>query len=191
MLAATDPDNPAGETLPSDEQIVTLSSSQSAIDLAWNPVVVNGVPAVTYRIYRSAMANGTSQSERLIATQPGTTYTDTGATAGTEVPLPPGALGTWTLQAQSLAQARWGHQAAVVIDNQGVTGGRSMYVLGGMSDATTGLLASVERAPVDAATGGLGAFATLGDTALPAPIAFFSLVVETAAISLCLLTRRA
>lgn len=176
VLAASDADNPSGETLPSDEAIVTLSSTQNAIDLAWNPVT----GAVGYKIYRTAMVDGASQGELLIAAQTGTTYTDTGATAGMEVPLPPGSLGTWQVQAATVSP-RWGHQAAVVVDNQTATGGRSLYVLGGMSDAATGLLASIERSPIDASTGALGPFTTTGDTALPAPIAFFSLVVETAA----------
>lgn len=175
VLAASDPDNPSGETLPSDEAIVTLSSTQSAIDLAWNAVA----GAASYKIYRTAMVDGTSQGEVLIATQTGTTYTDTGATAGTEVPLPPGSLGTWQVQTATIA-ARWGHQAAVVVDNQGATGGRSLYVLGGMSDATSTLLGTIERSPIDATTGGLATFTAAGNTALT-PNAFFSLVVETAA----------
>jgi hypothetical protein len=176
VLAASDPDNPGGETLPSDEAIVTLTSAQTGLDLAWNPVT----GAVGYKVYRTATVNGASQGEVLIATPTGTSYTDTGATAGTEVPLPPGALGTWAVQGQSLGQARWGHQAAVVVDNQGATGGSSLYVLGGMSDAANGVLATVERSPIDATAGTLGTFAAGGDTVLPTAIAFFSLVVESA-----------
>lgn len=175
VLGASDPDNPSGETLPSDEAIVTLSSSQSAIDLAWNAVP----GAVTYKIYRTAMVNGTSQGEVLIDTKNVTSYTDSGATAGTEVPLPPGSLGTWQAQTATVSP-RWGHQAAVVIDNQGATGGRSLYVLGGMSDAASALLGTIERSPIDAATGALGTFTSSGDTAMT-PNAFFSLVVESAA----------
>ena len=170
----SDPDNAGGETLPSDEEILTISGAQTAIDLTWS-----AVPNATgYRVYRTAMVDGVSQQELLIASPTGTSYTDTGATASAEPPLPPGSLGVWSVQTPTHG-IRWGHQAAVITDNQGAAGGRSLYVLGGKSDATTGYLATIERAPIDAA-GQLGAFTTAGTTVMSTPLAFFSLVVETA-----------
>jgi hypothetical protein len=174
ILAAGDPDNPGGETLPSDEEILTLQGA-GAIDLAWTPVTVNGVAAAQYRVYRTPMANGASQKEQLIATVSGTSYTDTGAAVMPDTPLPPGSLGVWRVQTAAHA-ARWGHQAAVITAGAGA---RFLYVLGGKSDAAAGYLASAEVAPIDA-LGQLGAFGTAGTTALPTPLAFFSLVVETA-----------
>jgi hypothetical protein len=173
VLGAGDPDNPNGETLPSDEEILTLSASQTAIDLSWSAVP----GAVGYRVYRTKMTNAVSQQEFLIASPTGTSYTDMGATATNEPPLPPGSLGVFQVDAQATG-IRWGHQAAVITDNQGGAGGRSLYVLGGKNNATTGYLATIEHAPIDA-TGHLGAFVTTGTTVLPAPLAFFSLVVET------------
>jgi hypothetical protein len=185
IVNANDPDNPSGETLPSDEAIVTLASNQSAIDLQWNAVTTNSLPAQMYKIYRTPMVNGVSQGEQLIATQPGTSFTDTGAAAGAEVPLPPGSLGVWVSQGANVLQtARWGAQGATVVDTiTGVAGTttRSLYVLGGMSDNATGVLATIERAPIVAATGALGAFTSVNDTNLVEPLAFFSLAVETAA----------
>ena len=175
ILVATDPDNPGGETLPSDEEILTLQPGATAIALAWSPVMVNGQAAAQYRIYRTAAVDGVSQQELLVATVTGTSYTDTGATAGTEPPLPPGALGVWTAQTATHG-ARWGHQGAVITDG---TGARFFHVLGGKSDVGAGFLASTEVAPVDA-LGQLGAFVTTGTTALPTARAFASLVVETA-----------
>lgn len=174
VLANTDPDNPGGETLPSDEQILTISGSTSAIDLSWSPVTVGGVAAAGYRIYRTAMVNGASQQEQLLATVTGTSYTDAGGTTTAEAPLPPGALGVWQAVTATTAP-RWGHQAAVITDG---TGARFLYVVGGKSDAAAGYLGTVEAAPIDAA-GALGAFGSTGTNALATPRAFFSLVVET------------
>ena len=174
VLAASDQDNPGGETLSSDEAIITIAPSH-AVDLAWNPVVVNNTPAATYRVYRTAMADGASQQELLIATVSGTTYTDTGAATQTEAPLPPGALGVW--RAQTAAHApRWGHQATVINDGTA----RYLYMLGGKSTLIAGYLTTLEVSPIDA-LGHLGAFGTTGVAAFPTGRAFFSLAVETAA----------
>ena len=169
VMSAADPDNPNGETLASDEAIVTLGAV-GAIDLAWGAVT----GAVKYRVYRTAMADGVSQQELLLAEVTGTTYSDTGGTATGVGPLPSGSLGVWTAQTQAIA-ARWGHQAAIVTDT---TGARWVYALGGKSDATNGYLATVESAGVSSA-GGLLAFGSTTTTALPTAMAFFSLAVET------------
>ncbi|MDB4954786.1 MAG: hypothetical protein JWO36_2355 [Myxococcales bacterium] len=175
MLAASDPDNPGGETLASDEEILSIQNGTSAIDLAWSPVTVNGVAAAQYRVYRTQAVNGASELELLIATVSGTTYTDTGAATTAEGPLPSGSLGVWRAQTPTHG-IRWGHQAAVITDG---TGARFLHVLGGKSNATTGYLATVEVSPIDS-LGHLGTFVTTGATAMPTALAFFSLVVETA-----------
>lgn len=177
ILDAADPDNPGGETLPSDEEILTISSTQSAIDLAWSAVTVNSLPAAGYRIYRTAMVDGVSQQERLIATVTGTTYTDTGATAGAESPLPAGSLGVWRLQTPAHG-IRWGHQAAVITDVTN-NNARYLHVLGGKSDNAAGYLGTIEVAPINATTGAIGSFVTTGAVAMTTPRAFFSLLVET------------
>lgn len=176
VLTAADPDNPGGETLASDEAILTIGGTDGAIDLAWDAVNVNGMAAAEYRIYRTDGADGASQTEHLIATVSGTSYTDAGDAAGIESPLPPGSTGVWVAQTGTLAAARWGHQAALVSD---ADGDQYIHVIGGKSDATTGFLASVEIASVDAADGSLGTFATAGANALPTARAFFSLTVAT------------
>ena len=183
ICSSTNLDNPSGETLPSDEQIITLDSAHTAVTLTWTAVATTECTASGYNVYRTKDVNGTSQQELLIAT-PGNvlTYTDTGASAGTETPLPPGSLGVWSTEAIALGTARWGHQAAVIADGGGGAGGLGgLYVLGGKSNATTGYLASVEYAPIDVTGHLTGAtFSTTGTTAMPAALAFFSLVVETA-----------
>lgn len=168
-----DPDNRGGETLPSDEEILTIQAT-GAIELQWTSVTVNSIAAAEYRVYRTAMVDGVSQQEKLIATVSGTSYTDTGAAAGADGPLPPGSLGVWTVQTPTHT-ARWGHTGTVITDGNSA---RFMYVLGGKSNATTGYLSSVERAPIDT-QGQLGTFVTTSATALPTARAFSSLVVET------------
>ena len=113
VLDGADPDNPGGETLTSDEAIITIGATAS-VDLSWAEVTVNGTAAASYRIYRTAAADGASQTELLIDTVAGTTYVDVGATAGTEAPLPSGASGVWVELAETLTTPRWGHSAAVV-----------------------------------------------------------------------------
>jgi len=174
ILGASDPDNPGGETLPSDEAILTTTTA-GAIDLAWSPITINGKPAASYRVYRTAVADGTSQQELLIGTPAGTTFTDTGMPAGAEAPLPPGSLGVWRTQTATHG-VRWGHQAAVIASGTA----SFLYVVGGKSDGTTGLLGTLEVAPIDA-TGAVGSFAAAGTQVMGTARAFFSLVVETPA----------
>jgi hypothetical protein len=176
---AEEPDNPGGETLPSDEAIITIGSNTSAIDLEWEEVVVNGTPAVAYRIYRTAEVNGVSQTERLLDEVPGTSYTDSGGEVGEEVPLPIGSTGVWVTLDESLdlAQARWGHQAAFITDPD-PEGGRFIHVLGGRSAAESGYLDSVEVADV-ADDGSLFAFDADRGEPLTTPRSHFSLAVQT------------
>jgi hypothetical protein len=171
-----EPDNPGGETLPSDEAIVTIGSNTGSIELEWDEVVVNGTPAVAYRIYRTAEVDGVSQTQRLLDEVTVTSYTDTGAAVGEEVPLPVGSTGVWVTLDDTLEQARWGHQAALINDPD--SGDRFLHVLGGRSEETSGYLDSVEIADV-AADGSLGALSTNGTTPLPTARSHFSLAVQT------------
>ena len=181
VCSAGDADNPSGETLPSDEEVVTLGATDSAVSLSWTAGAGTGCTPTGYKVYRTKDANGVSQQELLTVTLGNvTTYTDHGDTAGTEPPLPPGALGVWTAETVALGTARWGHQAAMIADgnSSGASAGRSIYVVGGKSDGAAGYLGSVELSGIDA-NGQLVGFATTGATALATPMAFFSLVVET------------
>jgi len=175
VLDAGDPDNPGGETLPSDEAIVTISGSTTSVDLTWDAVTVNGTAAVSYNIYRTDAADGFSQQEHLIANVTGTTYTDSGDGAGTQAPLVPGSLGVWVAQTQKLANARWGHQAALITDPS--SGDRSLWVIGGKTDNASAYIGSIEVAPIDA-MGHLSAGFDATNTAAMTPRAFFSLAVE-------------
>jgi hypothetical protein len=176
VLAAGDPDNPGGETLPSDEEILTIGGATTSIEITWDPVTVNGMAAAAYRVYRTDAVNGASQTEHRIAEVTDTSFVDSGEAAGTLPPLPEGATGVWTVETGALGTARWGHQAAVVPDT---TGARTLTVVGGKSDAAAGYLASIEYAAIDGTDGTIGAFGTAGAAALGTARAFFSLAVET------------
>jgi hypothetical protein len=170
-----DPDNPGGETLASDEAIVTLGGN-GAVDLSWDAVTVNSIAAVSYNVYRTDAVNGASQKEHLIANVTTNGYTDTGATAGTKPPLAAGSLGVWMTQTQTLMEARWGHQMALLTDP--ASGARALYVIGGKTDNATGYLGTVEVATVDAMGHLSSSFGETGTLAMTAR-AFFSLAVET------------
>ncbi len=180
VLDDGDPDNPGGETVASDEAIVTLGVD-GAIDLSWDPVTTNGLAAQSYRIYRTDAVDGASQTEHLIATTEDTSFTDTGEEPGTEQPLPAGATGVWVEDPAVLGDGttplpRWGHGAALVTD---ALGDRYVYVVGGKSDLTTGYLGEVAHVAVDDTDGSLGDFSTAGTNTLAIPRAFFGLAVET------------
>jgi hypothetical protein len=174
VLNAGDPDNPSGETLASDEAVITLATD-GAVDLTWSAVTVNSLAAQHYRVYRSDAKNGVSQTEHLIADGvTGTTYTDAGDDPGTELPLGPGATGVFVAD-QSLTQARWGHAAVVVTDD---TGARSILVLGGKAAASAGYLTHVEASAIDDGDGTIAAFSTSNLAALPESRAFHAALVQ-------------
>lgn len=145
LLPATDAKNPGGETLASDEEPVTVGAAGAGkVTLTW-PCS----SAAKYRIYRTAIPNAVSGSERLLDEVTATTgcsgsetYVDNGGKsvdANADRPLPSGALGRW-VSMSSLAIKRAGHAVKVVAD--------SVYVAGGFCSAgcvTTGDQPSVER----------------------------------------------
>jgi hypothetical protein len=173
VLDSDDPDNPGGETAPSDEAVVTLGE-EGAISLTWEALEVNGQPVVGYRVYRTDEVNGTSWTEHLIAEVSDTSYTDTGDAAGTEAPNYPGSTGVFTVLSETMGTPRWGLQAVLTHDE---SGDRQITVLGGKDAEAAGYLDSVEFAPIDD-TGLMGGFDTTGATAMTEPRAFFSAVVE-------------
>lgn len=169
-------DNPGGETLPSLEEVYTLSGSASAIDLEWEGVD----DAEHYRVYRTPEVNGASGDQELLADDvEGTSYTDTGEedTEASETPLPLGATGAWVEVGETLEQPRWGHEAALVDDPDG---DRFVHVLGGRSERDGGYLDSVEITEAGEDGELVEAFRGDGTEPLLEPRSHFSLAVHTA-----------
>ena len=152
VFSATDPDNPDGESLASDEQTVNVPSfpgKKVALTLLWKaPVDSLGNPlpnVVGYRIYRTA-AGGAPGSETLLGTSTMTQFLDDGsAMRGAATPLPLGSTGTWA-SLPALGTAREGLAVAWARD-PAAPGTFYVYALLGRSSPTTGL-ASYEYLPV-------------------------------------------
>ena len=124
-FAANDLDNPSGESLASDEFIVkvpTFPSKKIQVVLAWTaPVDSLGAPlpnVAGYNVYRTAMVNGASGGEVLVASVGAASlkYTDDGsATPGAQKALPFGSTGKWTVL-PAMASARKGAAGASGFD---------------------------------------------------------------------------
>ncbi|HEX8951379.1 MAG TPA: IPT/TIG domain-containing protein, partial [Polyangia bacterium] len=70
----------AAETVGSDEQVVTLSGTSSAVTLTITSAAALAGHVAGYRVYRTAMANGVSQTEVFLADADATgSYTDDGS----------------------------------------------------------------------------------------------------------------
>ncbi|MBI5482530.1 MAG: DUF4215 domain-containing protein, partial [Deltaproteobacteria bacterium] len=97
VMAGADPDNPGGESLPSDPQPVQVPAGLPQglrVTLTW--VAVPG--AASYRVYRSPTPGLAAGNEQLLAAVPaGTTYSDTGGATGAQRPRRLGDLGTWAV----------------------------------------------------------------------------------------------
>jgi hypothetical protein len=138
VMGAGDPDNPSGETVASGEVVATLTAA-GHVDLTW--AAVPG--AVSYRVYRSKVADDPSGTEVLLATVSGdggatVGFTDTGAaTPGTELPVHLGATGPWT-QVATLASARLDTAATIAPDP---TGTLHLIVAGGWGSCAGGAAA--------------------------------------------------
>jgi hypothetical protein len=166
IFDTTDNDNPGGDSLPSDEQILDLPvfpGSKFQVKLAWDvPRDNQGVAlpnVVGYKIYRTATVNGASGGEVLIATIGNvTTYLDDGtATIGTEVPLPIGSMGQWKAL-PNMSFVRKGPASAIAADP--VTADRFYtYAMLGL-DGTGAALKSYEFLRIDVATNGHQTFGT-------------------------------
>jgi hypothetical protein len=154
-FSASDPDNPSGESLPSDEIIVrvpTFSGKKIQVVLTWSsPADVLGVPLPNvsgFNVYRTPVVNGASGGEVLLATVNGATlkFTDDGsATPGTLRPLPLGSTGQWA-QLPALATARKGAAGAIAPDPSD-PGKLYFYAALGADTAGTGLT-SYEYLPI-------------------------------------------
>lgn len=127
----TDADNPGGESLPGEVQVVQLPATNGIqLSLTWDPIPgANG-----YRIYRTAQPNLSPSDVELVATINGgstTTWLDTGATPDpTQTPLPPGSLGVWHDAGVSLGTPR---EALAVIAGDDPAGPNDhvLYAFGG------------------------------------------------------------
>ncbi len=186
VLPGTDPDNPGGETLASDEAIVSFNGG--GVTVTWG-APASGVAVASYRIYRTEAANDASQQEVLIAANvTGTSFVDTGSAV--LVPkqsfLPSGSTGVWMLQTSMMTAGRWGHSAVLATDDttESVAPDRLIYVAGGLLMNGT-ITASVEYGPLDgdgvtpAQRGQFGAMTTTGAAPMIYRRAFFSMLVET------------
>jgi len=163
-FAATDTDNPGGESLASEVfsiKVPTFASKKVSVTLVFKaPVDALGaaVPGVTgYKIYRTAK-DGAAGSETLLGTATGLTFKDDGkATLGTEKPLPVGATGKFAAL-PVMSSKRQAPGVAAAFDPADPT---SMYVyaLMGRSAATT-TVGTYEFLKVTVAASGRQTFAT-------------------------------
>ena len=155
----TDPDNPNGEGLPSDEGVITLSVT-GGVTLTWT-APANAAHIAKYRIYRSAVVNGASQSEVFLADTASAatlSYTDDGTVAvGTMTPLQRGSTGVFITQSGALVHARLDANAVIAPDP---TGQLYVYVTGGFGAcvAATGPMSCYEYATISADGSTLGTF---------------------------------
>jgi hypothetical protein len=165
-FAATDTDNPSGESLPSDAFSIKLpafTGKKIAITLVWKAPVDSlkaPLPNVSgYRIYRTKAAGDAPGTEVLLGTVTGAAtlaFTDDGsATPGTAAPLPTGSTGAWA-QLPALGTKRSGPAVAAGFDPADATK-LYVYALLGKSAATTAV-ASYEYLPVTIAPNGRQSF---------------------------------
>ncbi|MEZ4469507.1 MAG: IPT/TIG domain-containing protein [bacterium] len=156
VYAADDARNPGGESLPGEVLVVQLPEIPGLqITLTWAEVP----GAVAYRVYRTAEAGEGVDAVRLLAEVAEPRFTDAGAEAGEETPLPPGSLGIWH-SAGTLQTAR---EAAAVVAVPDAAGGW-LYVIGGRGAG--GVLDTYEVTRVDLADA-VGAFRTGASTLSP------------------------
>ena len=161
VLPATDPKNPAGETLASDLQPATVAAGGRVL-LSW-PCAPG---ATGYRVYRTAARNQPATSFRQLGPDlspsvscagsplPRESFIDPGTLALGKAPLLSGALGSW-VQMPSLTTPRGDAAARLVGDRVYVVGG-----CGGSCDSTTlgGELQTYETAQL--AGNSLGSFSS-------------------------------
>ncbi|MBN2191306.1 MAG: DUF4215 domain-containing protein [Polyangiaceae bacterium] len=144
VMGPSDPDNPNGETLPSEPLPITVPTwapENFALTLRWSPVP----GAAEYRVYRSPTAGAALSALAVIATttagDPGTsvddvlTLTDESLPAGSERPRILGDLGEWVaLPAMGTPRSSYGITVATDPADPTV---RHIYALGGVDDAGT------------------------------------------------------
>lgn len=156
VMTGSNPENPNGEGLSSDERTVTIGGG-SAVGLMWSPPVRYRDDVAYYRVYRSDYANGASSTEHLIADNvTPATYTDTGRPAGTAPFLPNGSLAVFTCETSAGFTPRYGLSSVVEHDPGGAM---YIYALGGSKagGTPTGV---VEYSLINPTSGSLGTWAT-------------------------------
>lgn len=144
VMSPTNAANPGGETLASDPQAVRAPGMGFNITISWDAVP----DAVSYRIYRSAMADQPYGNEELLAevNAPTLTFTDGPSnmiTAGV-TPLPVGSLGMWH-SVGTMTSPRYKHGMTVVRDPANANQ-RVLVIAGGNNGTQT--LNSIERVPI-------------------------------------------
>lgn len=151
VMSAIDVDNPLGETLPSEPQVVRVPEGLPQplkVTVYWTPVT----GASQYRVFRSPTAGATLGQEQLIAVvnAPTTQFADTGATVdAAQLPLQLGDLGVW-IDMPALKQPREGFGLAKAQDP--VTAGNwYLYAVAGRTTAGA-VLKTYEYLPLSAAT---------------------------------------
>ena len=166
----TDPANPLGEGLPSDEAIAQLGQPGS-VALSWS-APPDAAHIAKYRVYRTPSVNGASQTEVLLFQTPDastTTFVDDGTlTPQAQTPLGRGATGVF-VAASSLSAARLDASATIARDS---TGQAYVYVTGGFGKCKVtdafGPMSCYEYATISADGATLGSF-TAGVTTFGAP----------------------
>ncbi len=133
IKGAADLDNPGGETLPSDEVVVSLAMAGN-VSLSWTAVA----GATAYRIYRTEAANGTSSTEVFLTEVTTTTFVDDGAlTVDTaRKPLLRGSTGVWVTLTNALVHARRDVSTTIAHDPNGAA---FVYAVGGQGDCMGGM----------------------------------------------------
>jgi hypothetical protein len=161
---ANDPDNPEGETLPSEEVVISLGQDGGVL-LSW--------PAVTgaqkYLIYRTELVDGVSSTEVYLDETAMTSYLDDGtATPDTTVtPLRRGSTGVWVTLADTLVRARFDLGATIA---NAPDGQLYLYALGGFGDCdgngTSASMDCYEYATLSNDGSALGAFTNVEKTVM-------------------------
>jgi hypothetical protein len=166
VYAATDTENPGGESLPSEPVTLYAPAVPGGIEieLTWTTVTGTGAtPATAYRVYRTEQVNGTRADLRLLAELPAAagatqSYTDMNAALADaqKRPFELGALGTWQKLAVSLGTPRAAFGFAAATDPACAP---YWYLVGGITDTATES-ASYDLGSLDAVTGHPTAFVT-------------------------------
>lgn len=144
VMKNTDPENPSGEGLPSQERVIVVPEG-SSVKLTWNPPRRNPEHVAYYRVYRTDEENGTSNTEHLIADNvTSTEFTDNGYEKGTRSPVPNGSTGVWMMENSTNFTPRYGLSAVIGHDSNN---NFYIYAIGG-KDAS-GPLGTVEYAQIN------------------------------------------
>lgn len=168
-----DLDNPGGETLPSDEVVVSLAIDGN-VTLSWAAVA----GATAYRIYRTEAANGTSTTEVFLTEVTATMFVDDGKLMvdTSRKPLLRGSTGVWVPTGAGLLHPRRDVSATIGHDPNGMA---FVYAVGGQGDCAGGMnvmpMNCYEFASLSADGKTLGAW-TAGTQTFKSPRAGFGLV---------------